>query len=294
MDVIGEMLDSWNDPAARHAMIVHLPVALSVLGVLATLVALSVRTKGHAFRAVAVGVYVLLVGTALLAENSGEAAEGAVNPAISIEGDERLHDHEELASFVWPLAAGTGVLLILTWSPQRVVRHAAGALAVVGALTTAGFVAVVGHYGGTLVYDYGAVRPPAPTDDSSDVDDAMAFDPRVAHFNDRVLPLLESTCWGCHNPNRADDAAELDLTTMAAILRGGKNGRAIIPGDPDASMIVQAIRYDDPFLEMPPDDAGGKLADAEIAAIEQWVRDGAVWPLKTVDRDWPDSPGDPG
>ena len=47
-----------------------------------------------------------------------------------------------------------------------------------------------------------------------------------------------------------------------------------MPGDPDASLIVQAVRHEDPFLEMPPD---GRLEPEQIAVLEEWVRRGAPW-----------------
>jgi mono/diheme cytochrome c family protein len=57
------------------------------------------------------------------------------------------------------------------------------------------------------------------------------------------------------------------------MLRGGESGAALVPGEPDESNLLMAIRHDG--WEMPPD---GKLPDAEIEAIAEWVRQGAPWP----------------
>jgi len=70
------------------------------------------------------------------------------------------------------------------------------------------------------------------------------------------------------------------MTSQASLLTGGKSGAAIVLGQPEQSLLVKAIRHEHERLKMPP--SGGKLADAEIAAIEQWIRDGAVWPVSNV------------
>ena len=61
---------------------------------------------------------------------------------------------------------------------------------------------------------------------------------------------------------------------MAGMLEGGMSGPTVVPGDPDASWLIMAIRHEED-IEMPPD--SDKLSDEIIAAFEQWVRDGAVW-----------------
>ena len=60
--------------------------------------------------------------------------------------------------------------------------------------------------------------------------------------------------------------------------RGGKSGPPIVPGKPDESLLIQAIRQTHTRLKMPPT---GKLKPEEIAGIEEWVKAGAVWPKTT-------------
>ena len=59
------------------------------------------------------------------------------------------------------------------------------------------------------------------------------------------------------------------------MLKGGSRGPAIVPGDPEKSLLIQAVRQTDPNLKMP---MGGKLKDAEIADLVAWVKAGASWP----------------
>ena len=69
----------------------------------------------------------------------------------------------------------------------------------------------------------------------------------------------------------------LRLDSAEGVAKGGNSGPAIVPGKPDESLLMQAIRQTHARLKMPP---GGKLKDDEIAAIEEWVKAGAVWPRR--------------
>jgi hypothetical protein len=95
----------------------------------------------------------------------------------------------------------------------------------------------------------------------------------LEHFEKKVRPLLVEHCHSCHSVGKKKRGGLL-LDSRAALLRGGDNGPAVAPGDPDRSRLVRAVRYRDD-LRMPP---RSKLPDAAIADLELWVRQGAVWP----------------
>ena len=99
-------------------------------------------------------------------------------------------------------------------------------------------------------------------------------------FREKVLPLLESRCFECHGDGEEIEG-DLRLTSLKAMLTGGESGAAIVPGDPDRSLIIQAVRYE--AFQMPPRD---KLPDAEIDILVTWIRDGAKWP---ADADTPET-----
>lgn len=101
--------------------------------------------------------------------------------------------------------------------------------------------------------------------------DADAEHQQMVFFESNVRPLLAEKCWSCH----AEEAQKggLRLDSRSSMLSGGDTGESLVPGDVDASLIVQAIRYEG--YEMPP---SGKLADEQIAIIERWVEMGAFWP----------------
>ena len=60
------------------------------------------------------------------------------------------------------------------------------------------------------------------------------------------------------------------------MLKGGESGPAIVPGDPDASLLIKAVRHAPGVSKMPR--SGPKLSDAQIAALAEWIRMGAPWP----------------
>jgi hypothetical protein len=100
----------------------------------------------------------------------------------------------------------------------------------------------------------------------------------LAFFEARVRPLLATRCYACHSAREKKQRGGLHLDSREAILKGGDSGPAVVPGGPDKSLLVQAVRYNHSTLHMPPD---GKLPSAELAALEEWVRRGAPFPSST-------------
>lgn len=94
---------------------------------------------------------------------------------------------------------------------------------------------------------------------------------QVRFFENEVRPLLVKHCYECHGKD--DVSGELRLDSRAAMLQGGESGPAIVPGKPDESLLIEAIRHES--LEMPPKK---KLPDAEIAILTRWIALGAPWP----------------
>ena len=97
-------------------------------------------------------------------------------------------------------------------------------------------------------------------------------------FEQQVRPLLEQRCIKCHGGVKTKGGLALD--SRIGWQKGGENGPAIVPGKPEGSLLIQAINYDS--LQMPPEDAGGKLSGAEIAVLTKWVQQGAHDPRDGV------------
>ncbi len=100
---------------------------------------------------------------------------------------------------------------------------------------------------------------------------AQRIDP-VEFFETKVRPVLAKNCFACHTQTKLGG---LEMASRDTLLKGGNSGPAINLERPEESLLVKAIRQSDAKLKMPPT---GKLADAEVLDIIQWIGRGAVWP----------------
>jgi mono/diheme cytochrome c family protein len=91
-------------------------------------------------------------------------------------------------------------------------------------------------------------------------------------FEAKVRPVFLARCSFCHGDKV--QMGQKQFTSADTMHRSG----AIVPGDPEASPLIQAVRYGGK-AKMPP---SGKLPQPEIDALEKWVREGAVWPAETA------------
>jgi hypothetical protein len=91
----------------------------------------------------------------------------------------------------------------------------------------------------------------------------------IAFFEARVRPVLVERCHHCHSVKAKKQRGGLRLDSRSGVLKGGDTGPAVEPNQPEASLLLKAIRYSDAALQMPPT---GKLPAREIALLEEWVR----------------------
>jgi uncharacterized membrane protein len=159
--MLNEFMQTLQDPHARHAMIVHIPIALGALGVLPLLGLAATKFASRPLALLCVAWFLAASAGAALAANAGEAAEKRVEKVAVGAAKSALHDHEELGEngWLWPLIPAA--LAAMTRVPRKKVAVTAGVLAIVGALGVAGWTAYTGHTGGRLVYTYG-LGVPAP------------------------------------------------------------------------------------------------------------------------------------
>jgi len=98
-------------------------------------------------------------------------------------------------------------------------------------------------------------------------------------FEKRVRPLLAERCYECHSTSAKKLKGGLLLDSRAAALKGGDTRPAVVPGQPDKSLLLEAVRYGNQDLQMPPK---SRLSDAEVATLAEWVKRGAPWPAEAA------------
>ncbi|MEM8945102.1 MAG: PSD1 and planctomycete cytochrome C domain-containing protein [Planctomycetota bacterium] len=96
-------------------------------------------------------------------------------------------------------------------------------------------------------------------------------------FERQIRPLLAEHCYSCHSNQAKELKAGLLVDSRKSLLVGGDSGEAVVPGDPDGSLLIEAVRYES--YEMPPK---GKLSEREISALVRWIEMGAPWPAEAA------------
>jgi mono/diheme cytochrome c family protein len=92
-------------------------------------------------------------------------------------------------------------------------------------------------------------------------------------FETRIRPLLAMNCYSCHT---STENGGLRVDSREALLKGGNSGPAIVPNQPDASLLIQSVAHTHSRLKMPK--GKPKLQEDQIADLRQWIKDGAYWP----------------
>jgi hypothetical protein len=94
------------------------------------------------------------------------------------------------------------------------------------------------------------------------------------YFEEKIRPFFAKNCYACHT---SPPTAGLRVDSRDAILKGGKDGIVIVPGSPEKSLLVSALKYTGK-IQMPP---SGPVTNEEVAMIEEWIRQGAPWPKQS-------------
>jgi len=111
------------------------------------------------------------------------------------------------------------------------------------------------------------------------ISSAVAAQPTPAErdfFENKIRPILAHDCYKCHSQQAEKVKGGLLLDSREGVLKGGNTGPAVIPFNPDKSLLIQAVRYTNEDLQMPP--KGEKLSAAQVADLVTWVKMGAPDP----------------
>jgi hypothetical protein len=94
-------------------------------------------------------------------------------------------------------------------------------------------------------------------------------------FETRIRPVFAEHCFKCHSAKAKKLKGKLYLDSHAGFLKGGESGAIFMAGEPDKSRIIEAVRYNNPDLQMPPK---SKLSGKETSDLIEWIKRGAPWP----------------
>jgi len=128
---------------------------------------------------------------------------------------------------------------------------------------------------GAVIVGAAAVAPPTPSADSKATTTELTPEQKQ-FFEAKVRPIFSDHCYKCHSSADNKTKGGLTLDTREGLLKGGQDGVIVVAGNPDQSVIIKAVRYTDPDLQMPP--KGEKLSDQQIADLTEWVKMGAPDP----------------
>src|SRR4051794_32632539 len=97
----------------------------------------------------------------------------------------------------------------------------------------------------------------------------------IAFFEAKIRPVLIERCYSCHSAGSEKVKGGLRVDHRDGMVKGGDGGPSVVPGKPEESPLIEAIRYGDETLRMPPKTP---LAPEQVADFEAWVRMGAPDP----------------
>lgn len=92
-------------------------------------------------------------------------------------------------------------------------------------------------------------------------------------YNADIKPIFEKSCVKCHGTEK--QKGKLRLDSLAAALKGGENGKCIMPGNSAKSVLVHNVARLDPDSAMPPEDKGDPLTKEQVGLIRAWIDQGA-------------------
>lgn len=262
-----------------HPLVVHLPIGILLFAALLEVLALMKKSE-HLQLAIRVAL-LTGAGSAALAALSGFALSGAGG-----------YDQDTLFWHQW-LGITVGALALLAWWVKQkrlipVAEHQASAShwLVLALLLLIG---LTGHLGGNLTHGstYLTAYMPAPLKMLFAVSDSLpkktvlpAKLDSVVVFSHLVAPLLEANCLSCHQAGKAKGG--LDLASPDAILKGGKSGPAVVPGDVEKSELIRRITLPHTSARFMPANDLPPLSNVEVSILKWWVANGASFKNKVA------------
>ena len=252
----GFLLDIPGFLGHLHPLVVHLPIGFLLLAMIFDL--LSYRTKYASLKSA--------VPVTLFAGFISAIAACVFGYMLSLQGDynEEIVSNHQYAGIA--LTIITGLLFFATTQKGKSLLHIPGKMFSLLFMATVVLMAYTGHQGGTLTHGSTYLTMETLTQERrtkpTNVDDALIFE-------DVVHPMLESRCGQCHQSGRLK--GKLSIKTLASLLKGGKHGASITPGNLNESELFKRITLDPDNEAYMPTDGKPPLTKNEVAIIRWWI-----------------------
>jgi uncharacterized membrane protein len=260
------VIPAWLQTIGRmHPLILHFPIVILLLAMLLEFFRFKPEYAGNAF------YRNFLQGLLLI---------GALFAAVTVIMGLFLSREEgyEGATLTYHKWTGAGIFFfasIIYW-----VRNAAwykSVTAKAGALLTVVALVLTGHYGAALTHGSNFIWEPISNKrEMAEVpmDQAVVY----AHI---IRPILQQKCTSCHNPDKLK--GELVLTDPQSIMKGGKSGKLIVPGNPQMSLLLQRVHLPMEEKKHMPPSGKAQLTLQEISLLTLWVKQKADFNKKLTD-----------
>jgi len=155
-EMVAMWVESWEDPAMRHAILVHFPIVIAVLLIPLSFGAMVWRGSGRtALTVLSLIGCLLLIGTAFFAKEAGNEAYQALGTIVDTQDSEAIDQHAQDAVRIWWLGCVAGGLLLFSCIGKTAWRQIFRLAFFLGCIALAGYVAHVADLGGRLVYNLG-------------------------------------------------------------------------------------------------------------------------------------------
>jgi uncharacterized membrane protein len=153
------------------------------------------------------------------------------------------------------------------------------------------FIFITGHLGGSLTHGSDYLTKPLSDIFSKDTLANAVIRPlpnvqEAYVYNDVVKPILQTKCYSCHGVNKQKGKLRLDDSVL--MLKGGKDGKVIEPGDANGSELIKRLLLPvDNQDHMPPKEKS-QPSESQIALLHWWIGQGANFVKKVKDVNQPD------
>jgi len=256
-----------------HPLLVHLPIGILLIGLL--LQWLSGKEK---YKALAQAVPVTLLCGSITA-----IVSCITGYLLSISDD---YDKTLVSWHMW-MGISVALISVMLYAKEKKPQFAINKNFLSAGLVL--LIMITGHIGGSLTHGSDYLTKPLADIFSHDSSSSAATIKPIPHvqealaYNDVIKPILQTKCYGCHGPNK--QKGKLRMDDVAMLMKGGKDGKVVEPGNADASeMIKRLLLPVDNDDHMPPKEKS-QPSESQIALLHWWIANGADFTKKVKDLD---------